>query len=1075
MQISAGETIRFYDAGKASDFVALMAKSMPINGRQTYQNETIIDNQLVINPRKHNKNRFTRFGHEYRIILGSASQNVFSLKHSDLLENSLLNNFVALLLAEVDTLFRSDREIILSYTVELFTTIVTLIHLYVLPPAFVSAQTTRSASAMLYNSISNWKTGATLTVSGITLPKLIEGAYSDRTEDVIRANIEAVLSLFGEAVSAMLNKYASRVIVGLFHQAGKPIRLTYRQLPEAIRNAIARYAKRFHGAYTRFIYRSLELSVDATTPASRQYDFPFIDIKAPAPVRKVTQDFGDLTTLLQSEMKGMPDPAVVLKDNKRLPEMVRQYMQKHAYQADIGEVSLWSSLADRKPRKYYVVRVKSPAPERGSLYAETEDIIIDCSEVSFSDNRWRGQAITGEDRWRSHIATLPDNKDMAIDVEWFRNMQQVKAKLTSLMSGHPLQLVSFINTAAIRPFWVKKVVAKTALERLAQRQVAEVQRIWRWQIEEAAKASKIAVSDSLSLKLSHLFSRQMVAELDSLGNVLHTFISRPISKQPVSLPLTNIVLAGIDLRGISSDNQGNITLFNFAAEADEMRDERIQGYTPQQLVDAGLAAQASKLYAPQVDERYSGYSNVSDSQRVKKRFAALQRNHHWLEQSIQPVAAKMDEHPLKSPDVTYLVPLILGLDRSRIPSQIDSHHRLATTLPVAALRFVLAPEEDVEDIREIFCNLLDKPIPVSPLLAENVPAVNQTLELANGYAFFPDLEPSLQAAKYKYYQPWLAIIDLQAESGQITAEAAASLREHTAADNYAQFVAHSPRVVSSLDDIKAIEPGARIALLDMSAGPGEPPLCHAMIMVEEGAAVGLSNHLIGGQLGWEKHYLATLPWRQDAQSGFVVEVNARKFRMIAQQTTVPPPAVVTRLTQTRWSLENSLVLEQAEMYAAHPANWQRGLYPQGDSGWGALIQLYQKSGAMTLNRMKTLISSLAPDRYQTLLADGSQLIRSYRELLSAPAGAHLLLTEQYETDGVRHAAMVHAMIISQPGQAIGFDNQIIGGGGGWERVALSRLNFHQDTRSGLMIDEGKRRFHLIITPRPALGDTGLAG
>ena len=1076
VHIETNNVIRFSDGTKASDFVELMAKSMPIKGRQIYHEETIKNNQLIINPLLHSKNRFTKLGHEYRVALGSASQNIFSLKDSGVLENELLSNFVVLLLAEVDYLFKSNEELRLGFTAELFTTIVTLLTLYVLPTAFVSAAARMSASAMLYNSISNWKTGAMLTLSGVTLPKLVEGRYSDRPEEAVKAHVDAVLSLFGEAASAMLNKYAARIIVGLFHQAGKPVKLAYSQLPEAIRSAITQQVKRFNAAYSRFIYRSLGITLDASVPVPGSgYDFAFIDVKAPAPVRKVTQDFGDLTTLLHSEVKGIPDPAVLLKDNKRLPEMVQQYMKKRGYQADIGEVTLWSSMTDRKPRKYYVVRVISPPPERNSVYAEAEDIIIDCSEVSFTHERWRGQVITGEDRWRSHIATLPDNKDMAIDVEWFRNMQQVRDKFNSLMAGHPLQLVSFINTAAIRPFWIKKVVAKTALERLAQRQITAVQRIWRQQIEEAARASKIMVSDSLSLKLSHLFSRQMVTELDSLGQCLQSLITHPISKQPTPLPLQNVVLVATDLRGISSDNQGNITLINFADEAEIMLADRIQGYTPQQLADAGQAAEASKFYAPQVDESYSGYKNISDSQRVQKRFAALQKNQQWLEQTSSSAGGETAEHRLNSPETIYLVPLIIGLDRSRLPEQSDSENQLPATLPVAAIRFVLAPQEDVRDIREILCNLLDKPIPVSPLFIEDVPAVNQTLDLANGYAFFPELEPAQQAAKYKFYQPWQAIIDLQAETRQITAEVAAGLRENTAADSYAGFVAHDPLVVGSLNDIREIEPGARIALLEMTAGPGEPPLSHAMIMVDDGAAVAVSNHLIGGQLGWEKHFLATLPWRNDDKWGFVLQIKGRKFRMVAQKTTQIPPGALPRTLQTRWSLENSLVLEQAKRFAAHPSGWQRGVYPQGDTAWGAMIQLYQKSGAMTLNRIKAFLASIAPGNYQALLNDGSQVIRSYRELLMAPDGAHMLLIEQKDVDGLREATLVHVMIISHLGQAIGFDNQIIGGGGGWERIELSRLSYHRDTRGGLMMEAGERLFNIVITPRPALGDTGLAG
>lgn len=1075
VKIAPGDSLSFYDGAKASDFVALMAKSMPIKGRQVYQHETIKNEQLIIDPRLHSKNRYSRFGYEYRVMLGSASQNVFSVKTHGLLENELLNNFAVLLLDDVDFLFKSDSELSRDFTIELFTTIVTLVNLYVLPTALVSAAATHTASAMLYNSISQWKTAAMLTLSGITLPKLVEGAYSDRPEEAAKAHIEAVLSLFGEAASAMLNKYAARVIVGLFHQAGRPIKLTYSQLPAALKNMIARQMKRFNDAYSRFIYRSLGLSIDAGTSTRIEYDFPFIDVKAPAPVRKVTSGFGDLTALLSAEGKGIPDPAVLLKDNKRLPEMVLRHMQKQGFQADIGEVVLWSAMTDRNPRKYYVVRVKSPLPERNSIYAETEDIIIDCSEVNFSHNRWRGQIITGEDRWRSHIATLPDNKNMAIDVEWYRDMQQVKAKLNSLMAGHPLQLVSFINTSAIRPFWVKKAVAKTALERLAQRQATALQRIWRQQIEEAAKASKIVVSDSLSLKLSHLFSRQMVAEVDSLGHYLHTLVSHPISKQPVALPSDNIILVGTDLRGISGDNQGNITLINFAEEADIMLNDRVQGYLPHQLTDAGLAAEASKFYAPQVDERYSGHKNISDSHRVQKRFAALQKNQRWLEQIPEPAAGKVAEHPLNAPDTIYLVPLIIGLDRSRIAAQLDRDNRLTATLPVAAIRFVLAPEEDMQDTREILCNLLDKAIPLSPLLIEDIPAVNQTRDLANGYAFFPELEPAQQAAKYNYHQPWQAIIDLQAETKQITTEIAASLRESTAADSYAGFVAHDPLVVGSLNDINEIEPGARIALLEMTAGPGEPPFSHAMIMVGEGAAVSLSNHFIGGQLGWEKHYLATLPWRHDEKWGFILQVNARKFRVLAQRTSQIPHSAAPRTMQTRWSLENSLVLDQARIFAAHPASWQRGAYPQGDTPWGAIIQLYQKSGAMTLNRVKAFLASLAPDNYQALLNEGSQLIRSYRELLMAPDGAHMLLIEKQETDGQRQSTLVHMMIISQSGRAIGFANQIIDGGGGWEQITLSRLNYHLDTRGGLMIEVGARLYTIVITPRPALGDTGLAG
>lgn len=1075
VHIETNNVIRFSDGTKASDFVELMAKSMPIKGRQIYHEETIKNNQLIINPLLHSKNRFTKLGHEYRVALGSASQNIFSLKDSGVLENELLSNFVVLLLAEVDYLFKSDKELRLGFTIELFATIVTLVTIYVLPTAFVSAAKI-SASAMLYNSISNWKTGAMLTLSGVTLPKLVEGHYSDRPEEAAKAYVDAVLSLFGEAASAMLNKYAARIIVGLFHQAGKPVKLAYSQLPEALRSAITQQVKRFNAAYSRFVYRSLGIALDAGAPLSGNgYDFPFIDVKAPAPVRKVTQDFGDLTTVLHSEVKGIPDPAVLLKDKKRLPDMVQQYMKKRGYQADIGEVTLWSSMTDRKPRKYYVVRVISPPPERNSVYAQAEDIIIDCSEVRFTHDRWRGQVITGEDRWRSHIATLPDNKDMAIDVEWFRNMQQVRDKFNSLMAGDPLQLVSFINTAAIRPFWIKKVVAKTALERLAQRQITAVQRIWRQQIEEAARASKIMVSDSLSLKLSHLFSRQMVAELDSLGQYLQNLITHPISKQPTPLPLQNVVLVATDLRGISSDNQGNITLINFADEAEIMLADRIQGYTPQQLADAGQAAEASKFYAPQVDESYSGYKNVSDSQRVQKRFAALQKNQQWLEQTSYSAGGETAEHRLNSPDTIYLVPLIIGLDRSRLPEQTDSENQLPATLPVAAIRFVLAPQEDVQDIREILCNLLDKPIPVSPLFIEDVPAVNQTLDLANGYAFFPELEPAQQAAKYKFYQPWQAIIDLQAETRQITAEVAAGLREKTAADSYAGFVAHDPLVVGSLNDLNEIEPGARIALLEMTAGPGEPPLSHGMIMVDDGAAVAVSNHLIGGQLGWEKHYLATLPWRNDDKWGFILQIKGRKFRMVAQKTTQIPPGALPRTLQTRWSLENSLVLEQAKRFAAHPSGWQRGVYPQGDTAWGAMIQLYQKSGAMTLNRIKAFLASIAPGNYQALLNDGSQVIRSYRELLMAPDGAHMLLIEQKDVDGLREATLVHVMIISHSGQAIGFDNQIIGGGGGWERIELSRLSYHRDTRGGLMMEAGERLFNIVITPRPALGDTGLAG
>lgn len=1041
-------TISFYGDGEAKKMLEVINKSISIAIRVNSNAANIIDNQLEINPSGKYVVEFQGkvFIKKYW-EMPVAERSIMRLKKSEWIEKDLLTNFVAVLKADMNYLVKSPGEYARDTAIEVLNTIGTLIGLFSIPVAITTSTGTGYMATKLFTSVTSWKSSLAAASTFSIFPGLVKAKTADRPDDVAKAYTDVLLSLMGEGAGQLMSEYGLRLFIGLFRQGNKFVKITLNQLPGAVVSRILHHKNSFFSHYRNDILHIPEL-LSASPRVGEQYNLPFIDIKAPAPVREVAGELNNFTNFLKAQAAKMPNIMDLFNDPAKMPEIVYLYFQNKGFQVLFGGVARWSSLIDPSPVVHYIVRLKSATPDISSGFSETEDIIIDFSRGRVAQHEAKGEVLSGEEKWLNTFENLPHNKDKAISVEWFDNPQLAIDKYKKMAKSNRMNIVHFTEVMEVRPEWYTYALKRRALLDIETQQAVMLEEIYKIENEIALPDLNDLRRDTLSLKLGVLFTQGTLPAFDALSKKVNILLTKPIGKQVVALPEGNYLLISTELRGLSSDNHGNVTMINFSEPASLLLSDQTYAYPPGEIVEAGQAAVNSSLYASRIDELIMYQEPDTQISLPKKRYAGLKKSSEWLGQ--------------RSND--FRVPLIIAVNQPlNGGAEAGKSHSVSNTISAEDIGFVMAPDNLNSAIADILLTLRKTPIPVRSLLIEDSVSLQKTLKLADSYAFFPGDDSALQAFKGYEQQPWMPIINLQASCQFIPEATAQLLRQQTRRDNYRDFIGDEFKPVTSLNDILDAEAGARIAIFALGVGPGKPPMSHAMMMVSDGAAIGANNQVIGGQESWEKIWLGTLNWIQDEKLGFVLDVNGQKLSLAIQQSpsqltpTEPESKPVINLNTQR-------ALELAQYYTSRPTIRQEKNSGTDELSWVSIIRLYEQVGAINPSRLRELLDNTRPDEYQAFLGHAPQMARSLQELVNAPAGSLLVLTEKPPGRADGKHEMVHAMMISSDGKALGNNNQIIGQQPGWQTVNLTSLEYDADTRFGLVLLVGERRFNGIICP-----------
>ena len=1041
-------TISFYGDGEAKKMLEVINKSISIAIRVNSNAANIIDNQLEINSSGKYVVEFQGkvFIKKYW-EMPVAERSIMRLKKSEWIEKDLLINFVAVLKADMNYLVKSPGEYARDTAIEVLNTIGTLIGLFSIPVAITTSAGTGYMATKLFTSVTSWKSSLAAASTFSIFPGLVKAKTADRPDDVAKAYTDVLLSLMGEGAGQLMSEYGLRLIVGLFRQGNKFVKITLNQLPGAVVSRILHHKNSFFSHYRNDMLHIPEL-LSATPRVGEQYNLPFIDIKAPAPLREVAGELNNFTNFLKAQAAKMPNIMDLFNDPAKMPEIVYLYFQNKGFQVVFGGVARWSSLIDPSPAVHYIVRLKSATPDINSGFSETEDIIIDFSRGRIAQHEAKGEALSGEEKWLNTFENLPHNKDKAISVEWFDNPQLAIDKYKKMAKTNRMNIVHFTEVMEVRPEWYTYALKRRALLDIETQQAVMLEEIYKIENEIALPDLNDLRRDTLSLKLGALFTQGALPAFDALSKKVNILLTKPIGKQVVALPEGNYLLISTELRGLSSDNHGNVTMINFSEPASLLLSDQTYAYPPGEIVEAGQAAVNSSLYASRIDELVMYQEPDTQISLPKKRYAGLKKSSEWLGQ--------------RSND--FRVPLIIAVNQPlNGGAEAGKSHPVSNTISAEDIGFVMAPDNLNSAIADILLTLRKTPIPVRSLLIEDSVSLQKTLKLADSYAFFPGDASALQALKGYEQQPWMPIINLQASCQFIPEATAQLLRQQTRRDNYRDFIGDEFKPVTSLNDILDAEAGARIAIFALGVGPGKPPMSHAMMMVSDGAAIGANNQVIGGQESWEKIWLGTLNWIQDEKLGFVLDVNGQKLSLAIQQSpsqltpTEPESKPVINLNTQR-------ALELAQYYTSRSTTRQEQNSGTDELSWVSIIRLYEQVGAINPSRLRELLDNTRPDEYQAFLGHAPQMARSLQELVNAPAGSLLVLTEKPPGRADAKHEMVHAMMISSDGKALGNNNQIIGQQPGWQTVNLTSLEYDADTRFGLVLLVGERRFNGIICP-----------
>ena len=1033
VNIDLAGNLSFFDKSKAEDFIDVVYKSMSVKGRRECPSANIRNNQVEINHSGYFKLEFVgKTWVKKTWVEPSTDKSIVSLNiPQGGIEVELLKSFVYTLRADMDYLIKSDAEHFRDSTIEVLNTVALMIGLYVMPNAAIPLKGISESAAKLATAVTNWKTSLVQSASLTIFPNLVKGFTADRRVEAQKAYLNAALGLIGEGGSYLIAQHCPKVLVSLFKQGNRMVKIHVDQLPGIVSDKILQYTKNTFSIYNSAMCRifGVPLPDNVSRP---QYPQLLRKAKSPAPIemiRKVIEGFPDF---LNNHHRQLFTGKNLFTNLVMMPGILMEYLQSNHYQVEIGEILVWGSLSDGRPVNHYPLKVIS-APVGGAHSAHpVENSIIEFTISHYKPGDTEQIIITAEEQWLARAQF----KDKAVSIVWYSTLEQVKERYRVTIHSRQLALSSFPDSMALCPEWRHQQIKQSALEEIEKLQEKVRKEIY---LLETLINVYGFNPETLSLRLGQRFVVGTLPTFDEMGEKLRLLTENPVAMQPVPLPEGDYLLIGCDLRGISDIANGTVTLTDFGAPAALIKQQRLQGYLPRQVLEAGMAAETSQLYAYRVDE-FLVHRNRTDIALPEQRLALLEAATDSLGKEVKYAH----------------VPLIIAVDKTRLADDSTIvNNQFNATLPLEALLFVIAPQDLLRPVRQILSTLRAAPIPVSALLIEYSPKLLKAIALAESYALLPGFEDARLAMEKDSLRPWMAIVNLQASSGFIDHMQLKVLRQQVRAEDYRLFLAKNPRRVKSLDDIRKAQPGARCIFSEMQAGPGEPPLSHAMMMLREGAAVGADNQIIGGKPGWQKMYLTTLNWIEDAQYGFVLEFNGAKFRMLIQTSLEQP---VAPLSPPGEGLDTAIrrVISLAENHIDNP-----DIADNLKVYWGELVKLYQEAELLDKNTASLIMHSTSEDNFELFLGQYPQLARSLSELFEAVPGSRIAFTEK--TAAGKHK-LVHAMIMTYGGFAAGVNNQVLGGDAGWNKIHLAALQYSNDTRLGLVLEAGSRRFNCIIIP-----------
>lgn len=863
VRIDPVEFLSLYNDARAVKLLELIEKNMSIKARLTSVPAEVTDNKIKINTSGYYDIKVSgKLRTEKEWIPADVDKSMLLLIKSRDHQQDCLTSLVTTLKSDMDYLVKSNAEHLRDSAIEVLDTISTLVSILTVPATLAPVAGLTTMGRGIFTAISSWKASFTFTSTLSVFPGLVKAITADRPEEAQRAYIDAALVLLGEGGRYLVTQYGTRTLVGLFRQGSRMIKIGWDKLPETVSSQIIQHAKQVFTAYKREIRRIAGLTLPAK-PFGKHYQFSFIDAKYPAPVSQIKHELADFTQYINQHHKQLLQPKMMTAEQGKFADVVQQYLQARGHKVEIGAVASWTSIGETQPAIRYIARVKSPKPDITAELSEIEDTIIDITAAHFKTSDPSGKSICGEDLWQARLFTLNQNK--AISIEWFNTLSQARARYNPLLPGRPVLISLSSESVILQPDWYKVVAKRAALSAIDARQAVWRQSLNSLEEESINKHGMLIITDLISLKLGDLFAKGYIQGFDALGRKLNVLANKKISQRPAALPAGDYLLVASDIRGISSDNQGNVTLTNFAASQALFEQNRLQGYRPDQVMAAGTAAEVSSLYAPGFDDLFLKQAKAQNITLAKMRLSRLESGARWLEKN---------SYQLK-------VPLIFALNSTE--AQMENN-QLNDTFAAEDILFVLAPDDITDQVKQVLAPLAKRPIPVSPLLIDDAFALHELMSLAKHYILLPEFETSQQALAGGDNAPWIPLINLQASAGFISLSVASKLRESTHSGNYRYFLGEASKVINSLDQLERAELAARMVFIDVDPQPNITLTSHSVMMLEDGTAIGANNQLIGGSSGWEKIYLKSLNWLEDKYHGLVLENNGKRYRLHVQTT-----------------------------------------------------------------------------------------------------------------------------------------------------------------------------------------------
>lgn len=1034
--------ISFYDQSQAEDLQKLIYESMPIKGRIENTPAAVSRNQIQINFSGHYNIEFKGKAWVKKTWVEPIKEKaILALAKTSRVEADLLNIFIATLLSDMDYLVKSNAEHLRDSAIEVLTTLAWMIGLYAIPTLGVQVAGASASAAKLVGAVTNWKSSMALSTSLTIFPNLVKAITSDRHKEAQKAWHDAVLGLMGEGGGLLFRNLCPRVLTGLFKQGGRVVKVSIDQIPPSALQKITGHVEQTFSAYQAERVRVYGLTSQQPQPGKKHYPFSF-DAKLPAPTLTIEKDLAAFPEFIARHHSDLLKTSL-FADPLKLPAILQQFLQSQGYQVEIGGLVQWGSINDVATRYHYLIRATRPVFAQNIRQGEMEKTILDFFPERYDPRDINGIFIIDEPQWQAGLASLPQNTTSVISIQWFNTLDSARGQYRALRAVETELMTALVGQIITRPDWYHKFARKRALKEIDEQQ--QMMRIAISALEENINFLKSG-PNTLSLQLSDRYASGELPPYDLLGININNIVASSLSKRVVPLPAGNYRLIGTDLRGICQNRTGEVTVTNFGSSPLLLQQQRIQSYLPEQIAEAGRAAEISMFYASKVDE-YLVETSRTRLPVPQLRLKHLADNDKWLGRSARHIK----------------VPLIIAVNHTLAEHGTENNNQLGATLPVAAILFVLAPDDMTRQVSNILAQLRPKPIPVSPLLIEDAPQLQQLIMLAESYALLPLVATNRQVLLNDIYRPWLPIINLQASVEFITAAQAEELRKQTSAENYPYFLGDAPKRVTCREDISNAQPGARLVFSDVDAGPGEPPISHAMLMLNDGAAVGGNNQIIGGREAWQKIYLLTHNWVEDKQHGFVLKAAGSRFSLRIQTSSAPPtPTLMPRGKNLANEIWRVITLAYDQLHKSSPV--EGGIATEDEPAWIAAIDLYQQAGLLDMATAVHLSNTTNAEEFQAFLGQSAQIARSWSELFNAVPGSRLAFTETEMVGSVKKTRMVHAMILTYGGYAVGLNNRVLGGEAGWGKIHLGGLQFSADIRKGLVVEVGERRFRCLIIP-----------